>query len=45
MFTDTRKQASKAIQDVKVSLNVGVIIASVSLLIATVALVVAVRAK
>jgi len=33
----------KAVSDVKVSLNVGVIIASVALLVATVALVVAVQ--
>lgn len=35
--------AEKAVRDVKVSLNVGVIIASVALLVATVALVVAVQ--
>lgn len=42
---DLTKTATKAVQDVKVSLNVGVIIASVALLVATVALVVAIGAK
>lgn len=42
-LTEWRKTAEKTASDIKVSLNVGVVIAAVALLIATVALVVAVR--
>lgn len=45
MFNSTQEKAAKAISDIKVSLNVGVIIAGVALLVATVALVVAIGGR
>ena len=43
MFDKTQERAAKAVSDIKVSLNVGIIVASVAIVIATIALVVAVK--